>query len=67
MMMDKQDFLFVYDKKLRNRIIDSGEKYITTAHAVSSLKRFWLFYKSENVVSIADEYLEEKETENVAI
>ena len=67
MIMNKQDFLFVYDKELRNRIIDSGEKYITTAHAVSSLKRFWLFYKSENVVSIADEYLEEKEMEKVAI
>lgn len=65
--MDKQDFLFVYDKELRNRIIDSGEKYIATAHAVSSLKRFWLFYKSENVVSIADEYLEEKEMEKAAI
>lgn len=61
--MDKDKFMFVYDKELSSRLIKSGEKPITSARALSSLKRFSLFYKSDNVIRIADEYLMEKRGE----
>lgn len=55
-MEQHQNYLFVYDPKLKNYLLEHGMRYITVAKSISTDERFWLFYRSKELKSLLDEF-----------
>ncbi|MBF0009830.1 hypothetical protein HAX40_02390 [Enterococcus casseliflavus] len=47
--LTNKDFYFCYDEKLAKGIVSKGIPYIFTARAVSTYKRFWVFYRNDTL------------------
>ena len=54
--VDDLKFMYVYQKSLRNHLMDGGQKYITTALSTSSHQRFWLFLWNSEADELMHEY-----------
>ena len=56
--MKRNNYHFVYNKALRNQLMDANEEYICVAHALTSFDRFWLFEKNEVADKIVRDFVD---------
>jgi hypothetical protein len=55
-MMDKSNFLFVYDFALMKYLDKNGVRYITKAIHPTTMKMFFLYFKTAGIQGILDQF-----------
>lgn len=53
-------YFFCYDHRLKDYLLERGERYICTAYSTDTLNRFWLFETTEELIFYKKEYYDWK-------
>ena len=64
MSNSKSDYFFCYSARLKNRLLDAGERYICVGLNESTKRKFWLFPQSDTIGEVIADHVSNSKTED---
>lgn len=56
MSNSKSDYFFCYSARLKNRLLDAGERYICVGLNESTMRKFWLFKQTDSLAEVLESW-----------